>query len=455
MRENYFFIMKKSISKYAYLFSNESNDKHLIYVSKNNSFYQISISLFNTLLKFKETRDISLLKSIDKQLLLSLEKSYIIVSENDDDDFLQQMRLENNIQAYSQNTLSLVIAPTTSCNFECPYCFEENKTYKKMSDKTIEYLLCFIKSHEQAKKINLVWYGGEPLLAFDVIQKIISRIKEELPITLNVHNIITNGYNLDQTVIDFFKKHPLNSIQITLDGKKDRHDTIRKVRGSHAGSYDRLIKNIDLILHELPDTLLSLRINLDQNNKNDFVDIYKELKNKWKGFNLEIYPGILRIDNEERNCLSCIAMSHSDIRNLYYELNDNDSLKVDFYPRLHSKTCTATGLNSYVIGPEGEIYKCWNDVSNHDKIVGYINQNEFTNSKLYTRYMIACNCFNDPKCLECFFLPLCMGGCAWSKLRNLYEDGKYDLCSLYKDENALKKCLLLHYKSINKKKDED
>lgn len=444
--------MNKVISRYVFLFD-DGHENYLAYISRSNSFCQMSKILYESLLRFRDYGDENILETIDKPLLDSLEKRKILVSENEDDDYVLKLELETNIKTYSQNILSLVIAPTTNCNFACPYCFEEHKQARKMSDQTIDNLLTFITSHKNAKKINIVWYGGEPLLGFDVIRKILPRIKNEIPQLLNTHRIITNGYYFDEEKVAFFKKYPLKTIQITLDGKQDRHDRIRCLKGSLKGSYNQIIQNIDLILRELPETHVSLRINLDNSNQQDFIDVYKELKNKWQGYNLSIYPGILRLDNEDRSCLSCEAMSSSDLRNFHYELNKCNDTKIYFYPLLLSKSCSATGLNSYVIGPEGEIYKCWNDVSDPAKIIGYIDQTEFTNSYLYARYVVGCNCFHDTKCVNCFFLPICMGGCAWYKLRNLYEYGSYDLCTLYKNEDALRKCLLLHYDSLNQRKE--
>jgi uncharacterized protein len=44
-----------------------------------------------------------------------------------------------------------------------------------------------------------------------------------------------------------------------------------------------------------------------------------------------------------------------------------------------------------------------------------------------------------------FFLPVCHGGCAWYKCRNLKENGGYNLCEVFNDEKSLKKCLKIYY----------
>lgn len=439
--------MRDVLTKYAFLFQAESED-NLIYVSRSNAFYKVDGGVYKALEVLKNEGSRELLNELDENVLDFLRRKKILVEKDEDENYLLELELKSNIIAYSLQSLGLVVAPTTRCNFACPYCFEENKGIKKMSDQTIDNLLEFIKEHVNTKYLNLVWYGGEPLLAFDVIKKILPRIKKELSVELNIHQIITNGYYFNERVVDFFKEYPLDLIQITLDGEKERHDSIRCLKGSGRGTYSQIIENIDLIVRELPDVRVSLRINLDKNNQESFATIYKNLKNRWNSTKVEVYPGVLRLDNEKRTCLSCEAMSHGDIRDFYYSLHDKKKMKVSFYPRIRPKTCTATCLNAYVIGPEGELYKCWNDVSDPKKVIGYVNQKEFVNKSLLARYLVACNCLRNLECRSCFFLPICMGGCAWYKLRNIYEHGEFEMCSLYKDEDALKKCLLLHYESL-------
>jgi uncharacterized protein len=108
-------------------------------------------------------------------------------------------------------------------------------------------------------------------------------------------------------------------------------------------------------------------------------------------------------------------------------------------------------VNSYVIGPSGEIYKCWNDVSDDNKIIGYINQEKMTNSNLLYRYIVGAKWYHNKDCKKCFFLPICNGYCAWYRLRNMYENGKYVLCDcLQKAPNMLNKSLEELYENTQK-----
>ena len=41
------------------------------------------------------------------------------------------------------------------------------------------------------------------------------------------------------------------------------------------------------------------------------------------------------------------------------------------YPLLQKdRDCCATVINAYIIGTEGEFYKCWDDVTDNSKIIG-------------------------------------------------------------------------------------
>lgn len=56
-----------------------------------------------------------------------------------------------------------------------------------------------------------------------------NKISEKTTLELNRHTLITNGYCINDKVISLFKKYPLDIIQITLDGNRERHNSIRKM----------------------------------------------------------------------------------------------------------------------------------------------------------------------------------------------------------------------------------
>lgn len=436
------------ISKYTYQFITTMGE-YLIYCSRNNSFLKLTADMYNFLEKCKTNK--SLIHKLDSDVLSLFLQYKIVVAENGDHDFLLKHQFEEDQITYYRSSLGLVLVPTMACNFDCPYCFEIDKRASRMSDNTIEELILFIKKHTDAKQLNITWYGGEPLLAFDLIEKILDRIHKEISIPLKRHSIITNGYYFNDKVVDFFKKYPLDSIQITLDGKKERHDNIRKLKNSGDGSFDRLIANMDKIVNALPNTKLAVRVNVEKSNLQDYYYLHSMLSERWKGHRVIIYPGLLRIDNNDGTALACNAIDRWESHELYYNLRVSKRLKEPLYPRLFTERgCCATVVNSYIIGTMGEIYKCWNDVSDNSRIIGYINQEKLTNPNLYYRYVVGSKWYYNKACVECFFLPICRGECAYYRLKNQYNNGKYILCQcMQKAPHMLNKCLEYWYDNQN------
>ncbi|MDR1197847.1 MAG: radical SAM protein [Prevotellaceae bacterium] len=435
--------MSLTVSKYTYFFESSKN-KYLAYNSCSNSFLKLSKDLFNYIVECKITP--GLIGNISDDVLKMLTDNKILVNENGDEKFVQELKFKTNMATYSQNNIGLTIAPTNECNFRCPYCFEENKKSVSMTDKTIDDLIAFIESHKNAKTMGITWYGGEPLLAFDNIKKILEKLKS-LSVELKYHGIVTNGYYFTDEVIDFFNENNLYHIQITFDGNRERHNKLRRDKDTRQGSYDVILANADKILERMPKTFLSIRVNIDKTNSNDYIETAKYLKERWKDHkNFEVYPGILRIDNEDKTDIGGNAMKHDDIANFLLGLANESKIYYDsYYPEFSSKVCSATNINSYIIGAEGEIYKCWNDLTDPNKIIGYIDKNEFTNPGVFYDYVISCKWHEDNDCVKCFFLPTCHGGCAWYKCRNLKENGRYNLCEVFNDEECLRKCLEIYY----------
>lgn len=89
-------------------------------------------------------------------------------------------------------------------------------------------------------------------------------------------------------------------------------------------------------------------------------------------------------------------------------------------------------------------------MGNQEMIIGYISQSKLTNLQLYNRYMVEGEWTSDEKCKNCFFFPICSGGCAWQRIKNKFYGGKYDFCSIYKETGVEKYLTLCYQQSIEK-----
>lgn len=440
----------KVISRYSYFFKT-SKSVCLAYSSKSNSFLELSENLYDFLSERVKNNSKVIEDELPAEILHKLEEEGVVCGENDDEDFVMMSEFVTQSVQHDKSHLNLVLVPTINCNFDCPYCFESDKRGNTMSEQTINNLIDFIKGCEEAKSISLMWYGGEPLLARPVIEKILDRLSCKVRAKIKEHSIITNGYLFDEKAVKLFQKYPLDSIQITLDGSRNRHNSLRALKSNGAPTFDNIVRNIDLIVEKLPKTELHVRVNIDKTNANDFFLIRDEFRVKYEGKNVIVYPGIIRLENDERTNLVEPAFGRWETANMLFELYSKGILEGNVFPALRiEKTCCALCVSSYIIGPMGEIYKCWNDVSDNSKIVGYIDRSQIANKTLYYRYHQGCAWYNDFVCRKCFFMPICNGKCAWYNERNIYHNGKFNLCQcLQKAPGLLDKCLEFYYEHLN------
>lgn len=426
-------------SIYTHIFT--ANGKYFLYNSQNRFFSEISARFYHNLMN--EEWDL-----LPGEVMAKLTEQEIILDESKKYDFFNLSKLRFYSSCYNTEILTLVIVPTTACNFGCPYCFESKKKYKTIDEENINNLIEFILSKKSSKQLMLTWYGGEPLLAFDKMKRIYNLIKEQTEIEIIHHSIVTNGYLISDEVISFFEHSKLNNIQITLDGVKAHHDNKRYLKGTHAPTFDKIYSNILALSSRLPELKISVRVNVNKENRKDFLDVYtlfKDVKN------ISVYPGLIREETSDHTGLTCESYSVKDIFDLYHSYH-LDGAKVRFFPKpKQNKGCMIQQMNSFIVGPEGELYKCWSEVNNPSREIGNIASPELKNSTRFLRYMSCLSPFNS-ECKECKVFPLCSGGCGYFKYKNQYENGHFDYCSPFKNLKNLEKSLILSLKEEKSKK---
>lgn len=413
-------------SLYTILF--EKNNRCFIYNSLSEFFAEIPKDLYVKL--FNRTYS-----SLPHSVVEKLKLKGILIEENEKYQYYYESLLKFRTMTYNSSVLGLVIVPTTGCNFDCPYCFEGEKKGICMTDEIQLQLVKFIMRQPNLKTINLTWYGGEPLLAFKRIKSLYQAISSIDNINIGGHSMLTNGYLITPEVIDFMQFAQLRSLQITMDGTRDNHNQTRFLKSDKQPTYDRIMNNINMAVKNLPDCNISIRVNINKQNRVDYISIFKEIKQTWKDVNISVYPGFIREETADDCTMTYSCLRGEDYFLFLKECMEN-GLNVDFMPRrVKTKGCMLNHLNSFIVGPEGELYKCWNDVNHSDKIIGNIQEKQFTNHKLFYHYLMEVTPFTLDKCKECFLFPVCGGGCGHYLSRNLSKGACYDICPVYKNRH--------------------
>ena len=364
-------------------------------------------------------------KNYEPQLIADMKSSGCLV---DDVDESEQLEFYRNLAKYDVTNFGLTIAPTLDCNFRCKYCFETHPK-GKMTSETLAALVKFVESRlARAKNFSVTWYGGEPLLAKEIVYPLSEKfleLCEKFSVDYDAF-IVTNASLMDEADALFFKKYKINGAQITIDGSKEIHDSRRR-NVSGESTFDKLIDRVNLLLNENLSTIV--RINIDKENLNrvdELLDTLAERIDKRKDLKIDfgqVSPFTDICKSIESDCYN--NEQFADVMLPLYEkalMRGFTVNKMAAYPSPLTNFCCAEYANSFVVDNRGELYRCWNYVGNIKMSSGNVNEGEnLTLEKNYFSW-IQWNPIRHTKYRECDCLPICMGSCPY--LMRTSEDGQ-------------------------------
>lgn len=150
---------------------------------------------------------------------------------------------------FNKEIYILRLAITTNCILNCRYCFVK-KDGRVISYAMTKQAINFFLSSPGKQKL-LIIYGGEPLLHFDLLQKIIIFTQKKAKILGKslIISVGTNGILLNQNQLDFFRKTN-NKLAISIDGQRKFHNKARIFKNKK-GSFDSIFKKIPLITENI------------------------------------------------------------------------------------------------------------------------------------------------------------------------------------------------------------
>jgi uncharacterized protein len=313
---------------------------------------------------------------------------------------------------FDPSSLGLIIAPTMACNMACKYCFEDNKR-GRMSPTVVESIITFIEERAPGlKELQVTWYGGEPLLALDIIDDLTQSILDlaqqyRFPYAFSM---ISNGTLLTRENTDRLAALGVSRIQVTIDGPARIHDDRRPLKNGQA-SFETILANLCYASSRIP---VSVRINIDRNFP---AELITELLAQLQAIGLEdkvsVFLGLLEpataaCANIAENCYDMTEFSPVELE--YYRLLSDAGFAIEKLPSPILTCCYAQLAHSFLVDPDGDLYRCFNFAGDKSRSIGNIRNPIDYQHPEFTR-LFQFDPFEDSDCRQCNILPICMGGC--------------------------------------------
>ncbi len=406
-------------SKYNILSKSEKYG-YLLFNTMSLAFIRINEQDIDMWKKLRETPD----SYTNFQNYDFLIKARILVDNQDDDLNVYLADVLKN--RYNSSDMALTILPTRGCNFGCIYCYEQDRPNVLMNEQTEKAIVKFVCSNSNLKRLSVVWYGGEPLLNFDSMVRLTKMFKQ-----LNIEysaKIVSNGYLLTKEKADLMKDLAIRNIQITFDGSEEIHNQRRFLLGGQP-TYRKIMDNLKYLLSINKEITIDIRTNIDRRNKDDYNKFYQDFKSEINDKRVTMYPGFVS-DLLSSECVSPeFNISEGGYKAQFIlDIFDKYGIEIkSFLPKYRRHSCVASKYFAFVIGPEGELYKCWRMVGNQKEAIGNVNDGSFDMVK-FSKYLIGADYTLDSKCLQCEFITLCGGGCPLVRMRNKYEKISLNHC---------------------------
>ena len=401
------------------------------------------------------------------EIIAEMEKKYLgtdgITKEDIEECFAQVEELKSLGKLFSEDTfeqmagqlkektggvikaLCLHIAHT--CNLNCSYCFASQGKYHgeratmsfEVGKRALDFL---IENSGTRHNLEVDFFGGEPLMNFDVVKKLVAYARE----VEKKHNknfrftLTTNGVLIDDDVIDFANRECANVV-LSLDGRKEIHDRFR-VDYAGNGSFDKIVPKFQKLVnsregknyymrgtftHANPDFLEDIKVMLDLG----FRELSMEPVVCAPGDPAELTPDDMEIVKEQYEKLAALMLSEHKAGKpfTFYHYMIDLTGGPCIYKRISG---CGSGTEYMAVTPWGDLYPCHQFVGEEKYRLGDIWAG-VTNTAAREEFA-SCNLYKKPECRDCWARLYCSGGCAANayhatgSVTGIYKPG----CELFK-----------------------
>lgn len=327
------------------------------------------------------------------------------------------------VEEYPLSTL--VLNADTGCNLGCSYCYKEDVVAPmaaqhmelETAKKGIDLLF---KQAAQRDRVNVVFFGGEPLVAFRFIRQVVE-YAEQCAVELDkevLFALTTNATLLTDAVIEYLDAHRFG-ITVSIDGPAELHDRYRRTRGGN-GSYAVVAAKTRSLLARYRSRPIGARVTL-ASGVTDVVGIHRHLRDELGFFEVGFAPvtaesdaryGLTEVEEAqvfagfrvlaEEYVQAAVRGANSGFSNMHQLMTDlvNGTRKV--------LPCGA-GVGMLAVDGRGDLHLCHRFTGSEVPAFGSVD-NGIDRERL-GGFLQNVAAREDVDCIVCTARHLCAGGC--------------------------------------------
>ncbi len=390
-------------------------------------FFENRLKSFLEELRYGTTIDH--LRKLDSEadaIIIELIEQQLVVPVGCDDNLILLEKQKTYIQQPNMETIFMLL--TDSCNLRCGYCFINGNMPTgclgskvmtwEIAKETIDMYFPTVKPTRFHKTI--VFYGGEPLLIFSLLQRIVEYVQTDHRTSYEQYKVglilITNGTKITPQVSEYLAKHPEITVCISLDGCEKTHDQ-KRVYSDGSGTFCDIVTGIER-LYSAGQKDVNISATIDEHN----IDKLDELLVLHEQFKFQTVNFNLLLDTADRVVDSAYTEKATRRMLEYFEKAREVGLHEDRIMRkiraisngvLHPFDCRATG-GQLAISPDGSLGVCHEGVGCKTFFFAKVSRNFVFSANPIIQEWGKRSPLTMPQCFNCPSLGLCGGGCAYS-----------------------------------------
>lgn len=341
------------------------------------------------------------------------------------------------------------------CNFRCSYCYLGKKSGNIMSEDAayagVDLALLNAQKHKD-KRLWVDFVGGEALLSFELICKIVRYIEQHAAkknITVN-YSMTTNGSIMNEQILKFIIDKKVH-IKLSIDGDKTIHNKNRKLIDGK-GSFEIIRENLStfklyekythinvqaahvITRNNYKEVFLAVRYLVDQLGFN-VIDSSLDNTARWKQDEIDIL-----VDEWEK--IICYYLVKYNQKTPFLWGPILDMMK---YEKTYNPSFCGVGLVRIYVKQDGGIYGCAANLSESGLIgnveTGFFVEKIETLRNIQSRMSLCRGCGISAQCQakKCIMNSLAYSGRIDKvNLDNCYfEKKKYELWKKYEKKLQL------------------